>query len=114
MTAVTHSTQLCTAPALLNWVEFWMELQEEKNGKAMFLAACVECGFNSDKIGLVEKEVAATAVNVILRTLEVLALCVEAGLLEKSPLHEDYSHTLENTHLQVPFREVQRLWSAIW
>ena len=101
------------APALFDWVEFWVELQEEKNWKAMFLAAHLKCRLDSDEIRLVEEELMATAVNVILRTLKVLALRIEPCLLKKSSLHEDHHHTLENASLWVPTWEVERLWLAI-
>jgi hypothetical protein len=64
-------------------VEFW----EKKSGKPMFFAARFERRFDGGEIGLVEKESVATAVDVIIGTLEVLALHIEASLLEKSSFH---------------------------
>src|SRR5260370_14202327 len=81
------------APALFNRVEFRVELWEEKCREPTLLAACLECRFDGRKIGLVEQESAATAVDAIVGTLEVLALRVEACLLKKSSFHENYDHT---------------------
>jgi hypothetical protein len=64
-----------------------VELREKKSRKPMFFAVRFECRFDSSKIGLVEKELTATAVNMIIRTLEVLALCVVASLPGESSLH---------------------------
>ena len=80
----------------------------------MVLAANLKRGFDGSKVRLIEKEVTAAAVDLILRTLEVFTLCVEARLLEKPSLHKDHSHTLEDTGLWMPFWEVEGLQLAIW
>jgi hypothetical protein len=79
--------QFCTAPTLFDQIELWVDFREKKSGKPMFSAAHFKRRFDSGEIGLVEKESAATAVNAIIGTLGVPALCVEASLLEKSSLH---------------------------
>ena len=86
-----------------------MELGKEKCGEATVLATQLECGFDGREIRLAEEEMAATAVNAILRTLKVLALCIQACFFNKSLLCKNCGHTLEDTGLQVPFWEVERL-----
>lgn len=102
------------APTLFDQIEFWVEFRKKNGREVTFLAKRLECRFNSGEIGLVEKETAATAVNAVCGTLKVLALCVEACLLKKPSLHENYGHALEDTSVRVPFREVERLRLAIW
>jgi hypothetical protein len=51
-----------------------MKFRKEKSREPTLLAAHLECGFDGGKIRLIEKEASATAVNAVLRTLEVLAL----------------------------------------
>lgn len=70
-----------------------MELWEEKNGEAALLAVNLECGFDSGKVRLIEREATAATIDSILGTLEVFALCIEACLLKEPSLHEDHGHT---------------------
>jgi len=72
------------APALFNWIKFRVKLREEENGETTLLAANLECGFNSGKVGLIEEEATAAAVDSILRALEILTLRIEACLLKKN------------------------------
>ena len=51
-----------------------MKFRKEKDGETTLLATQLECRFDNQKIWLAEKEVVAATVNVILRTLEILAL----------------------------------------
>jgi len=114
MDSFVHVVHPTDSHPLFDRIEFGVELREEKDWEAVFLAADFECGFDGGKVGLIEKETTATTVDSILGTLEVLALRVEACLLVKTPLHEDHRHALEDTGLWVSFREVERLWLAIW
>jgi hypothetical protein len=63
---------------LFNQIEFWVGIWRKKGREPMFFAVRFKCRFNGSEIGLVEKELTATAVNTIIRTLEVLALHIEA------------------------------------
>ena len=91
-------------------MKFW----EEKGPEATLLAIQLERGFDVCKVGLAKKEVVATAVNVVLRTLEVLALCLQACLLDKPSFHKNCGHSLEHSALWVPFWEIEQLRLTIW
>jgi hypothetical protein len=63
-----------------------MELREKKGREPVLPTACLECGFDGSKIGLIEKEATATAVDAIVRSLKVLTLRIEGCLLDKPSL----------------------------
>ena len=84
-----------------------MKFGEEKGPEATLLAIQFECGFDVRKVRLAEKEAAATAVNAVLRTLEVLALRLQACFFDKPSFHKNHSHTLEHSALWVSFWEIE-------
>ena len=103
--------QLCTAPTLLDWVEFWVKLGEEQRPEATLRAAQLERGSDRHEIRLAEKEATARAVR--LRTIlsspytraSCLAIsCVPSGLAS-STMMTSQSKSLSKNVLEPTFRE---------
>ena len=84
-----------------------MKFGKEKGPEATLLTVQLEQGFDIHKVGLAEKEVTSTAVDVVLRTLKVLALRLQACFLDEPSFHKNCGHTLEHSSLWVPFWEIE-------
>ena len=91
-----------------------MELRKKESREATRLTQRLKCRLDSGKIRLIEKEATATAVDAILRTLEVLTLRLQPCLPDEPLLHENHSHALEHTSLWVPLWEVEGLRLTVW